>query len=84
MFAGFLARNEVSLKALLSNDLSVRFSYLTSGDSEGKVFIWDWRTHQVVSRWKAHDNVCIGVLWHPHEKSRMITAGWDNVVKMWI
>lgn len=61
-----------------------RFSYLTSGDSEGKIFIWDWRTHQVVSRWKAHDNVCISVLWHPHEKSRMISAGWDNVIKMWM
>ncbi|KAI1722449.1 WD domain, g-beta repeat domain-containing protein [Ditylenchus destructor] len=66
-----------------SVDFSPDMSFLTSGDADGKVFIWDWRTHKIVSTWKAHDNVCISVLWHPHEKSRMISAGWDGTIKMW-
>lgn len=64
-------------------DFSPDMSFLTSGDADGKIFIWDWRTHKIVSTWKAHDNICIQVLWHPHEKSRMISAGWDNTIKMW-
>lgn len=59
-------------------------SFLASGDADGKITIWDWRTHKIVSTWKAHENVCISTLWHPHEKSRMISCGWDNVIKMWV
>ncbi|CAD5206770.1 unnamed protein product [Bursaphelenchus okinawaensis] len=67
-----------------SPDFSPDMSYLASGDSQGKVFIWDWRTHKIVARWAAHENVCISVLWHPHEPSRMLSAGWDGLIKMWI
>jgi len=66
-----------------STDFSPEMSFLTSGDADGKVTIWDWHTHKIVSTWKAHDNVCISVLWHPHEKSRMLSAGWDGAIKMW-
>jgi pre-mRNA-processing factor 17 len=31
----------------------------------------------------AHDDVCIQVLWHPHEASKVATAGWDSVIKFW-
>uniref|UniRef100_A0AC34QZ34 Pre-mRNA splicing factor n=1 Tax=Panagrolaimus sp. JU765 TaxID=591449 RepID=A0AC34QZ34_9BILA len=66
-----------------SPDFSPEMSFLCSGDAQGRVFIWDWNTHKIVTRWKAHENVCISTLWHPHEKSRMITAGWDGEIKMW-
>lgn len=32
---------------------------------------------------KAHDNVCIGVEWHPIEPSKVVTCGWDGVLKLW-
>ncbi|CAI2294881.1 unnamed protein product [Caenorhabditis sp. 36 PRJEB53466] len=64
-------------------DFSPDQSFIISGDADGKLFIWDWRTHKIVGKWKAHDNTCIAALWHPHEKSRMITAGWDGLIKMW-
>uniref|UniRef100_A0A183BLG6 Pre-mRNA-processing factor 17 n=1 Tax=Globodera pallida TaxID=36090 RepID=A0A183BLG6_GLOPA len=67
-----------------STDFSPEMNFLASGDADGKITIWDWRTHKIVSTWKAHDNVCISTLWHPHEKSRMISCGWDNVIKMWV
>lgn len=54
-----------------------------SGDADGKCYIWDWKTTKLYKKWKAHDNVCIGVLWHPHEPSKVATAGWDGLIKYW-
>ena len=58
-------------------------SYLISGDADGRCFIWDWKTTKVFKRFKAHDKVCIGALWHPHETSKIITCGWDGFIKLW-
>ncbi|XP_067130278.1 pre-mRNA-processing factor 17 [Centruroides vittatus] len=66
-----------------SLDFSPDMSYLISGDADGKVYIWDWKTTKLYTKFKAHDNVCIGALWHPHETSKVATAGWDNVIKFW-
>lgn len=54
-----------------------------SGDADGKCYIWDWKTTKLYKKWKAHDNVCINVLWHPHEPSKLVTAGWDGLIKYW-
>lgn len=59
------------------------YSYIMSGDADGKCYIWDWKTTKLYKKWKAHDNVCIGVLWHPHEPSKVATAGWDGLIKYW-
>ncbi|PZC75510.1 hypothetical protein B5X24_HaOG206000, partial [Helicoverpa armigera] len=57
--------------------------YLVSGDADGKCYIWDWKTTKLYKKWKAHDGVCITSLWHPHEPSKLLTAGWDGVIKYW-
>lgn len=62
-------------------DFSPDMSYLVSGDADGKCYIWDWKTTKLYKKWKAHDNVCISVLWHPHESSKLVTAGWDGLIK---
>lgn len=54
-----------------------------SGDADGKCYVWDWKTTKLYKKWKAHDGVCISALWHPHEPSKMLTAGWDGVIKYW-
>ena len=54
-----------------------------SGDADGKAYVWDWKTTKLFKKWKAHDHVCIGVLWHPHEPSKVVTAGWDGLIKYW-
>lgn len=59
------------------------FSYVISGDADGKVFVWDWKTTRVLARWKAHQSVCSSVLWHPHETSKIASAGWDGLIKFW-
>ena len=58
--------------------------YLTSGDGEGRLFFWDWKSTKVLRKFKAHDNgPCIGNLWHPIEPSWCITCGWDSQIKLW-
>ncbi|GAB6032820.1 pre-mRNA-processing factor 17 [Chamberlinius hualienensis] len=64
-------------------DFSPDMSYLTSGDADGKVYIWNWKTTRLLSKFKAHDHVCSSVLWHPHETSKIATAGWDGVIHFW-
>ncbi|KAI9563186.1 hypothetical protein GHT06_010644 [Daphnia sinensis] len=64
-------------------DFSPEMSYVISGDADGKVFVWDWKTTRVLARWKAHQAVCSSVLWHPHETSKIASAGWDGLIKFW-
>jgi len=64
-------------------DFSPEMSYVVSGDADGKVFVWDWKTTRVLARWKAHQAVCSSVLWHPHETSKIASAGWDGLIKFW-
>lgn len=64
-------------------DFSPDMSFLTSGDADGKVFIWDWKTCKLLQTFQAHENVCINTLWHPHETSKLLTAGWDGHIKLW-
>ena len=58
-------------------------SYVISGDADGKLIVWDWKTTKLYEKIKAHDKVCIDVLWHPHEASKVATAGWDGLIKLW-
>lgn len=64
-------------------DVSPEGSYVISGDAEGKLNVWDWKSTKLYSKFKAHDSVCIGCLWHPHETSKVITCGWDGLIKFW-
>lgn len=58
-------------------------TYIMSGDGDGKLFIWDWKSTRLRSRFKAHNGVCFTCAWHPHESSRIATAGWDGLIKLW-
>jgi len=41
--------------------------WISSGDGEGNVVFWDWKTGRIKSRLKAHSKVVIAHEWLPHE-----------------
>lgn len=57
--------------------------YLISGDSRGHLVAWDWRNGQLVKKLQGHNQVCIGVEWHPQEQSKVATCSWDGSIKLW-
>jgi len=57
--------------------------WVSSGDSSGDVVFWDWKTGRIKSRLKAHSKVVIAHEWLPHETSKVITASWDGLIKLW-
>ena len=58
--------------------------FVCSGDSNGKLFFWDFKRTRKLQQYHAHDKgPSIGCVWHPVEPSTMFTCGWDGVIKMW-
>ncbi|KAH7883868.1 pre-mRNA splicing factor [Phlebopus sp. FC_14] len=58
--------------------------WISSGDSGGDVVFWDWKTGRIKSRLKAHSKVVIAHEWLPHETSKVVTASWDGLIKLWV
>jgi pre-mRNA-processing factor 17 len=58
-------------------------NWVMSGDTDGKIWFWDWAKQKNYRVLKAHDGVCIGCLWHPLNTSRVVTCGWDGAIKLW-
>lgn len=64
-----------------------------SGDSDGRVFFWDWKTKKIFKfylifnyytrRLKTHEKVTIGAIWHPVHPSKVATCSWDCKIKFW-
>ncbi|CAI2183011.1 16840_t:CDS:10 [Funneliformis geosporum] len=57
--------------------------FIMSGDSEGNIWFWDWKSCKMLKKFKAHDDVVIGCEWHPHETSKVATCSWDGLIKLW-
>eukprot|EP00796_Vickermania_ingenoplastis_P009278 gene9278-6523_t len=58
--------------------------YLSSGDVSGRLYIWRWATGELVRQFQAHHDMLTSHLWHPAEPSRVVTAGWDGMIKEWV
>jgi len=58
-------------------------NFVMSGDSDGRLWFWDWKSCKVFRKLKCHDQVCIQAIWHPVESSRVATCSWDGTIKYW-
>jgi pre-mRNA-processing factor 17 len=47
--------------------------WISSGDGEGNVVFWDWKTGRIKSRLKAHSKVVIAHEWLPHDTVSLYT-----------
>jgi pre-mRNA-processing factor 17 len=57
--------------------------FLASGDASGSCFFWDWNKGKLLSKIQCHDQVTVGVAWHPIEPSKFATCSWDGTIKYW-
>jgi len=48
--------------------------YVISGDGDGKLWVWEWKSCRIFRTMKAHEGVCIGAAWHPIEQSKVVTS----------
>jgi len=64
-------------------DFSCDMSLVISGDADGMIYFWSWSTASFITKFKAHESTCISVMWHPHEKQKLVSAGWDSLIKIW-
>lgn len=57
---------------------------IASGDSKGRLFVWDWKRRRIVTTIQAHERQpCIGAAWHPADGNIMATSGWDGEARLW-
>ena len=58
--------------------------FLCSGDAEGMLWFWNWKTCKNYRTMKVHEgSVTIDVAWHPIEPSKVATCSWDGLIKLW-
>ena len=63
---------------------SPNMKFLISGDGQGKLNVWDWKTTKPFKKFQAHDGgPCMGAVWHPLQPSWIATCGWDGLIKLW-
>lgn len=48
--------------------------WISSGDGEGNIVFWEWKTGRIKSRLRAHSKVVIAHEWLPHETVRPYRA----------
>eukprot|EP00127_Corallochytrium_limacisporum_P000713 Clim_evm9s24 gene=Clim_evmTU9s24 len=53
------------------------------GDSTGALAFWSFPSKRRIRKVPAHKKTCIATAWLPHESSTVLTASWDDRIKIW-
>lgn len=59
----------------ISIDISPDGKYVISGDSNGNLVIWDWKSCNLIKKFKIDDKVISQVNWNKKESSKIAIAG---------
>ena len=57
--------------------------FVSSGDAEGKMWVWDLKTLGIVKKFQAHSKALITHTWYPGHASTLVTGGWDGAIRVW-
>lgn len=57
--------------------------FVASGDANGRIFFWDWKSMKNYSVISAYEHPCIGIEWHPVEPSKFVSCSWDGAITFW-
>ncbi|CAD7964416.1 unnamed protein product [Amoebophrya sp. A25] len=58
-------------------------NFVASGDGNGRLFLWGWKNCRLFKSFDAHTGACMGSVWHPKHTSKMLTCGYDGLIKLW-
>lgn len=57
--------------------------FLSSGDGEGNLVMWDWKNCRLLKKLRVSSKAVISHAWLPHETSKVITGSHDGLIKLW-
>ena len=63
-------------------DISPDGKYCMSGDSGGYACFWDWKTKKLLSKLPVHKGCMTCIAAHPQESSKVLTGGWDGLIRV--
>ena len=53
---------------------------IVTGDTDGRVFVYDYRSSNILRVFNEHSSVCMDVAFHPDLSSVIATCCWDGSV----
>lgn len=63
--------------------LSPDGKWVASGNSDGSLIFWDWKSTSIFKKLIAHSAASVGCLWHPIDSSKVVSCSWDGTIKLW-
>ena len=64
-------------------DISYDGNIIMSGDANGNIYFWDWKTTKFKHKIQCHKKVTMGCIWHPVKNSLIATCSWDATISLW-
>ena len=64
-------------------DCSSDGRFVCSGDSDGKIWFWDFKTARNYTTINAHKGVVSDIKWNPIHPCLVASCSWDGTIKLW-
>lgn len=64
-------------------DVSFDGNIIMSGDANGFIYFWDWKTTKYLNKIQCHKKVTMGAIWHPIKTNLVATCSWDATISLW-